>query len=109
MESCRKGDCQAAGQALTDAGCPADVAHALAEDCASLPGWVGVVAWGLRQEQPEGGDSCMALMGQAHCWLVENVSGQPNQVRIRPASGAQCEDTLVAMLQPLQQVWRASE
>lgn len=103
LESSRKGDRDAAELALTTDGCPADMAAALAGECATLPSWIGVVAWGLREEQPAGGNSLMAIMGQDGCWLVENVPDQSEQVKVRSASGRECEAAFVAMLQPLSQ------
>lgn len=103
LESSRKGDRQAAEQVLTADGFPDDMADALAEDCATLPCWVGVVAWGLREEQPAGGNSLMAIMGRDGCWLIENVPDQPEQVKVRSTSGREGEAAFVAMLQPLGQ------
>jgi hypothetical protein len=88
---------------LTSDGCPADMAARLVEDCATLPSWIGVVAWGLREEQPAGGNSLMAIMGRNGCWLVENVPNQSDQVKVRSASGRECEAAFVALLQPLSQ------
>lgn len=103
LQCCHTEDPEAARQALADAHCPDDVAKALVKNCASLPTWVGVAAWGLRQEQPAGGDSLMAIMGRDGCWLVENLPAQPEQVRIRSASGRECEAAFVAMLQTISQ------
>ena len=103
LDSSRKGDREAAELALTADGYPTDMAAVLAEDCATLPSWIGVVAWGLREEQPAGGNSLMAIMGREGCWLIENVPEQPEQVKVRSASGRECEDRFVDLLHPLVQ------
>jgi len=102
MELGRKGKVAAAQKGLVKAGLPADVSSALAEDLKTSTMWVGMAAWGLREEQPEGGDSVVAVMGSGRCWLVENVDGKPDDVTIRRASGTDCENHFVALLEPLQ-------
>lgn len=103
LDSSHKGDREAAESALTADGCPAVMAAELAEDCVTLPSWIGVVAWGLREEQPAGGGSVMAIMGRGSCWLIENVPDQPEQVKVRSASGRECEERFVDLLRPLMQ------
>jgi len=109
MEHARQGDEEAAKKALVEAGMPREMAATFAKDCGTHATWIGVVAWGLRQEEPEGGDSVMTVLGDGHCWLVENVEDHPEDVKISPASGEECEKAFTALLQPLKEALKSSD
>ena len=109
MELARGEESDGAAQELTGAGVPDDVANALAEDFKGGTAWVGVVAWGLREEEPQGGNSVMSVMGEDRCWLVRNVEDQPEDVMISSPSGEECEEALVGLLRPLQEALKPSE
>ena len=74
----------------------AGMAVALSDDSAKG------IAWGLHEEESQGGDSVMALVNGDTCWLVENADGEPDYVSVRSASAEDCEKAFLAMVEPLE-------
>lgn len=101
MEQCKGGGGGGARQTLIQAGLSADVADQLAQDCATNPIWISVVAWNLRDGEPQGLDPVMVFQGESYCWLVENVENDPKLLRILTRLGKQCQKRLMALTTPL--------
>jgi hypothetical protein len=102
VELAEKKDVESARQELLKTGMPAEAATLLAGDCAESIRWMGVVAWGLREDEPQGGNSLMTIQGNGRCWLVENANGTGEDVVVSIKSGAACEKSMVSLLKPLQ-------
>lgn len=93
---------------LTETGIDDTVASTLLADYTTYPSWVGVAAWDLRSQDPQGGETVMAIAGDSRCWLLENVAEQNDLVRLRQASSVDCVRAITRLLRPLQQVYQPS-
>jgi hypothetical protein len=93
---------------LTEAGIADTAATTLLADYTTYPSWVGVAAWDLRSQEPQGGETVMAIGGDGYAWLLENVTRQSDLVRLRQASGADCAGALTRLLEPLKQAYQPS-
>ncbi len=86
-----------------------EFADAMARDCVAHPIWIGAVAWGLRQDKPEGGNSLLAFSGEEYCWLVETVEGSEDIVRVKQTAGQVCEKAFTGLLDPLGKTWHPTD
>jgi hypothetical protein len=103
LKRSRQHDAPAARPVLNDAGWPQAAAEALLEDCVDLDAfWTGIAAWGLRQAEPEGVESIMAIVGRRRAWLVTSRPGEPAQLDVRTADGLECRRALLGLLGHLQ-------
>ena len=102
MECVENKDQEQGMREIGEAGVTQETAAAIADDYENRTAWVGMTAWGLRDEEPQGGNSLMAIMGDERCWLVENVDGKPDHVSVRSASAEDCEKVFLAMVEPLE-------
>ena len=109
IEACRKGESEQATKILVDGRAMPELAEFLVQDCSTHPVWVGVVAWGLRQEKPEGGNSLMVFLGDDRCWLVENAEDNEDTVRVRQTAGQVCEKAFMSLLDPLGKTWHPAD
>lgn len=93
---------------LTEAGIADTAATTLLADYTTYPSWVGVAAWDLRSQYPQGSETVMAIAGDGRCWLLENVAEQSDLVRLRQASATECVQALTRLLEPLKKAYRPS-
>ncbi len=93
---------------LVAAGVAESVVSALLADYTTYPSWVGVAAWDLRSQEPQGGETVMVIGGDGYGWLLENVSRQSDLVHLRQASGADCVQAVTRLLEPLQRAYQPS-
>lgn len=98
----------AARATLAEEGVADSIAEMLAADYTTHPSWVGVSAWNLRSQTPSGGQTVMIISSDNHLWLLENIAGQSDQVRVRQASGGDCIRALAALSAPINQVYQPS-
>lgn len=93
---------------LVDAGISDPAVRALLADYTTYPSWVGVAAWDLRSQEPQGGETVMVIGGDGYGWLLENVARDSDMVRLRQASGVECVQALTRLLDPLKRTYLPS-
>lgn len=93
---------------LVEAGVAESVIGALLADYTTYPSWVGVAAWDLRSQEPQGGETVMAIGGDGRAWLLENVAKQSDLVRVRQTNADECVQALTRLLGPLQRAYHPS-
>ncbi len=98
----------AARLALAEGGVADSIAEMLAADYMAHPSWVGVSAWDLRSPTPSGGQTVLVISSDNHLWLLENIAGQSDQVRVRQTSGKECIHALAALSAPINRVYQPS-
>jgi len=98
---CQQGEKAPVYQILIQAGWPEDVASKFAQHCTTFPTWVGVVAWNLRDEEPQALDPVMIFLGDDHCWLAENVENAQEKLHLQMITAAQGAEKLMALAEPL--------
>ncbi len=108
IEMVQDGEPDEARAALTSAGIAAPFAGSLLADYTTCPSWVGVAAWDLRSQEPQGGETVMAVQGYGRCWLLENVAKESNLVRVRHASGSDCAQAIARLLKPIERIYQPS-
>jgi hypothetical protein len=87
---------------LSRHGWSGEALELLATDLATAPSWVGMVGWGLREPQPDGGTSVILYAGQQRNWLFTPVTDNPEQLTVRNPSGPGSVAAFTDMVAPLQ-------
>lgn len=105
----REGRHHAACDVLAATGCSVEAVEALQSAIAANPMWLGVVVWGLRSIQPEGGISVMAIPSADGCWLIENADVAGGSVSIRLVDGPTCVAAFIGLLEPLIRTYQPSD
>ena len=108
MEQSKQDDGDAARQTLIQAGWAEEAAGRLAHDVATYPTWVGLVAWNLRNKEPEGLDPVMLFQADDYCWLVEDAEDNGERLRISTVAGKQGKNNLMALIEPLKKTYQPS-
>jgi hypothetical protein len=94
--------------ALIEAGVATTVANKLLGDYTRYPSWVGVAAWNLHNQEAKNVEAAMVIGSDSCCWLLENMTGSSNQVRLRKASRDDCFAAIADLIQSLKQTYQPS-
>jgi hypothetical protein len=92
---------QQAAELLAKHGWSAGAANSAVADLASASLWVGMVGWGLREEQPAGSASLMLYVGAERYWLFAPATQSPGMLTLTNPSSSEAAQAFIALTEPL--------
>jgi hypothetical protein len=104
LEATRTGNADQAQTLLVQQGWSNSAAAAFVQDMTNSPVWVGMVGWGLREEQPAGGVSVMLYQGPTQFWLLAADEGDPTLLKVTNPSATKALGAFMQLVQPLIQL-----